>query len=125
ASGIGRATALLYAQNGAKVVVCDMNEAGGNETAEMIKSFGGDAMWIPADVSKPEDCENLVTSTVKHFGRLDIACNNAGIAGEQSPMADMSIENWRHVMAVNLDSVFYCMKYQIAAMLKTGGGAIV
>lgn len=125
ASGIGRDTAIIYAKNGAKVVVSDTNKSGGEDTVDMIKEAGGEAIWIHADVSKPEDCDNLVNATIKHFGQLDIACNNAGIGGEQSPMADMSIDNWKHVMAVNLDSVFYCMKYQITAMLKTGGGSIV
>ena len=82
-------------------------------------------MWVRADVSKPADCENLAKEALAKYGRLDIACNNAGISGEQSPLADMSIENWQHVISVNLDSVFYCMKYQIPAMLKTGGGSIV
>lgn len=124
-SGIGRATALLFATQGAKVVVSDINEAGGQETVEMIHKANGTACWIKADVSRATDCEYLVSETMKQYGRLDIACNNAGIGGEQAPMAEMSVENWRHVMAVNLDSVFYCMKYQVSQMLKNGGGAIV
>lgn len=124
-SGIGRAIALLFARNGAKVVVSDMDEKGGKETVSMIEKDGGTAIWEKADVSNPEDCEQLVENTMDRLGRLDIACNNAGIGGEQAPMADMSIENWRHVMAVNLDSVFYGMKYQVKAMLSNGGGSII
>lgn len=124
-SGIGRATCILYAKHGAKVVVSDIDEGGGKETVKMITDNGGDAIWIHADVSNPSDCENLVKRTVDHYGRLDIACNNAGIGGDQAPVADMSIENWEKVISVNLSSVFYCMKYQVHAMLQTGGGSIV
>jgi len=124
-SGIGQETAILFAKHGAKVVVSDVNEAGGKETINKIEAAGGTSMWVRADVSKPADCENLAKEALAKYGRLDIACNNAGISGEQSPLADMSIENWQHVISVNLDSVFYCMKYQIPAMLKTGGGSIV
>lgn len=124
-SGIGRSAAILYAQYGAKVVVSDINEEMGNETVKMIKDAGGDAIWVHADVSKPEDCEQLVNAAVEQYGKLDIACNNAGIGGDQASVADMSIDNWRKVLAVNLDSVFYCMKYQINAMQRNNGGAIV
>lgn len=124
-SGIGLSTAILYAANGAKVVVSDVNEQHGNEAVGKIKDQGGEAIFIKADVSKPEDCEQLVKKTTDAFDRLDIACNNAGIGGESNPVADMSIEGWNKVVAVNLSSVFYCMKYQVPAMLKNGGGAIV
>lgn len=124
-SGIGLACAMLYAANGAKVVISDVNEAHGNEAVERIKSNGGEAIFIKADVSKAEDCEALVQQTMDAFGRLDIAVNNAGIGGESKPIADMSIEGWNKVIGVNLNSVFYGMKYQIPAMLKNGGGAIV
>lgn len=125
ASGIGQATAILFAANGAKVVVSDLNETGCKETVEKITAAGGTATYTLNDVSKPADCELLVNAAIKEYGRLDIACNNAGIAGEQATLADMSTDNWNHVIAVNLSSVFYGMKYQIAAMQKTGGGAIV
>jgi NAD(P)-dependent dehydrogenase (short-subunit alcohol dehydrogenase family) len=90
-----------------------------------IKQQGGEAMFIKADVSQPEDCEQLVRRTVDVFGRLDIAFNNAGIGGEANPIADMSIEGWNKTIAVNLTSVFYCMKYQLQQMAKAGTGAIV
>lgn len=124
-SGIGRATAILYAKHGAKVVVSDVNEEGGLETVKMITDNGGDAIWVKANVGQPNDCEQLVKETVAKYERLDIACNNAGISGEQAPTADMSIENWQNVININLSSVFYCMKYQIPEMLKNNGGAIV
>jgi NAD(P)-dependent dehydrogenase (short-subunit alcohol dehydrogenase family) len=124
-SGIGKATAILYARNGAKVVVSDIAEKGGNETVQEISNGGGEAIFVKADVSIPADCEQLTQSTLTRFGRLDIACNNAGIGGEANAVADMSIEGWNKVIAINLNSVFYCMKYQIPAMLQSGGGAVV
>lgn len=124
-SGIGRAAARLYAQNGAKVVVSDVDEDGGNETVRMVSQAGGEAAFVRADMARPEDCERLVNTTLERFGRLDIAFNNAGIGGESNPVADYSIEAWQKVISVNLSGVFYCMKYEIPAMLKTGGGAIV
>lgn len=124
-SGIGKATALQYAREGAKVVISDIKETPGREVVEEIARNGGDAVYVKADVAKPEDCENLVQQTVSRYGRLDIAFNNAGIGGESNPVGDMSIEGWNKVMAVNLSSVFYCMKYQIQQMLQNGGGTIV
>ena len=125
ASGIGRSAALLYAQNGAKVVVSDLDETRGNETLSMILQAGGEAAFICADVSNPDDCQRLVSSAVQKFDRLDLAFNNAGIGGESNPVASYSVEAWQKVISINLSGVFYCMKYEIPAMLKTGGGAIV
>lgn len=124
-SGIGQATAILYSLYGASVVVSDLNEKGGADTVSTIKNNGGQAIFIKADVSNPADCEQLVSKTVEKFGRLDVAFNNAGIGGESNPIADTSIEGWNKIISVNLGSVFYCMKYEIAAMLKQGKGAIV
>ena len=124
-SGIGEATALLYAACGAKVIVSDVNEKGGNNTVEAIRKAGGDAQFERCDVSKSTECEQLVKATLKHYGRLDMSCNNAGIGGEQNLLADMSVEGFNKVIAVNLSSVFYCMKYEIPAMLQNDGGAIV
>jgi NAD(P)-dependent dehydrogenase (short-subunit alcohol dehydrogenase family) len=125
ASGIGRSSALLYAREGARVMVADVDHDGAKETVHLIKTTGGQATYIIADVSHPDDCEVLVAHTVQTFGRLDFACNNAGIGGEQNLTADYSIEAWQKVIAINLSGVFYCMKYEIPAMLKNGGGAIV
>lgn len=125
ASGIGQAAAILYARYGAKVVVSDINEEGGNETVAMIEKEGGDASFIKADISKAADCKNLIADTIGKYGRLDAACNNAGIGGEQGPVSEMSTENWHKVIGINLTGVFYCMKYEIEAMKNNGGGAIV
>lgn len=124
-SGIGEATALLYAQQGAKVIVSDINEKGGNATVEKIQKDKGEAFFIKADVSKPADAENLVNETLKKYGKLDVAVNNAGIGGEANAIADMSIAGWDKIISINLSSLFYCMKYQIPAMLKNKKGAII
>ncbi len=125
ASGIGQATAALYAQEGAKVVVSDVDEEGGAFTVEGIENADGEATFIKADVSNPSDCEQLIKKTLEKYGRLDYACNNAGIAGEEALTADYSIEAWQKLIGVNLSGVFFCMKYEIPAMLDSGGGAIV
>lgn len=125
ASGIGKAAAELFAREGARVVVSDIHEAEGEAVVASIRAQGGEALFVKADVSNPSDMEKLVQETVKAYGRLDIAVNNAGISGEQSPIADLSIEGWEQVIRVNLNGVFYGMKYQIEAMLKNGGGSIV
>ena len=125
ASGIGQVTAKLYAALGAKVVVSDLHEQAGNDVITQIKQKGDDAIFIKADVSKPEDCEQLVSKTIEAYGRVDIAFNNAGISGEANPIGDMSIEGWNRIIAVNLNSVFYCMKYELQQMVKQGQGAIV
>ena len=124
-SGIGQATAILYAQGGARVIVSDIDEKGGQETVASIKKAGGDASFVKTDVSNPEDCEALVKTTIRIYGRLDMAFNNAGIGGEMNPIADMSVEGWLKVINVNLNSVFYCMKYELPEMLKQGHGSIV
>ena len=125
ASGIGRSSAQLYAREGAKVVVSDVDEKGGHETVRLIKMAGGEAIFIFADVAAVADCESMVRKTIEEYGRLDYACNNAGIGGEQNLTADYSVEGWQKVLAVNLSGVFYCMKYEIPEMLRVGGGAIV
>lgn len=124
-SGIGRTSALFYARDGAKVVVSDVNKDGGQETVQLIQAAGGEAIFVKTDVGNPSDCEELIKKTVEKFGRLDLACNNAGIGGESNLTADYSVNGWQKVIEVNLSGVFYCMKYEIAEMLKTGGGAIV
>ena len=125
ASGIGRACAQLYGRGGAKVAVSDIDEAGGLETVGLIEQSGGEAFFIKTDVSDPADCEKLVSQTVERYGRLDYACNNAGIGGEPNLTADYTIDGWQKVIGVNLSGVFYCIKYEIPAMLKNGGGAII
>jgi len=124
-SGIGRASARLYARDGARVVVSDVDEEGGAETVQLIQEAGGEAFFVRADVAKAADCEALVKKTVETYGRLDAACNNAGIGGEANACADYSVEGWQKVIDINLNGVFYCTKYEIAAMLQNGGGSIV
>lgn len=125
ASGIGKAVAQLYAAQGAKVVVSDIDVEKGNELVNQLNKQEEVAAFIRADVSNPAECESLVKGTVQKFGRLDISCNNAGIGGEQNNTADYSIEGWQKVISINLSSVFYCMKYQLPAMVQSGKGAIV
>lgn len=125
ASGIGKCVAEFYAREGASVVVSDVNEELGKQAANEIDPKGERAIFVRADVSRPEDCEALVEAAMSKYGRLDYACNNAGIGGDQNPTADYSIEEWQKVIGVNLSGVFYCMKYEIPAMLKNGGGSII
>jgi len=124
-AGIGRAVALAYGREGARVVVSDTDAASGNETVEMLKRAGGEAVFVACDVAQPAQCQALVTRAVATYGRLDIACNNAGIGGDAASTADYPLDAWQRVIAVNLSGVFYGMRYQIAQMLKNGGGAIV
>lgn len=124
-SGIGKSTAELFAREGASVLVADVTDDLGQSVADDICKSGGVALFMHSDVSIPEDCEKMVAKAISEWGRLDIACNNAGIAGEQAPTADYSYEGWQRLISVNLSSVFYCMKHEIKAMLKSGGGAIV
>ena len=123
-SGIGRAIALAWAREGAKVVVSDIAAELGEETAGLVRAQGAEAVFITADVGNADDARNLVERTLAHFGRLDVACNNAGIGGPQAPTADYPLDGWEQVINTNLSGVFYGMKYQIAAMLQSGGGAI-
>lgn len=124
-SGIGRAIALAWAREGARMVVSDVNEKAGEETAALVRALGGDAVFVGSDVGKPEDAQALVERAVALFGRLDIACNNAGIGGTLAPTADYPLDGWAQVININLSGVFYGMKYQIAAMLRNGGGSII
>jgi len=124
-SGIGLAIALTYAKEGAKVIVSDINEEHGAQAVEQIKSSGGKASFVKADTSDPAQVEALVNSTVEMYGRLDIACNNAGIGGESALTGDYSLDSWKKVLSVNLDGVFYGCKYELQQMEKNGGGVIV
>jgi NAD(P)-dependent dehydrogenase (short-subunit alcohol dehydrogenase family) len=124
-SGIGRATAMLFAAEGARVVIADYNVEGGERTLRAIKEAGGDGIFHGADVANPKEVEALVAKTVATYGRLDCAFNNAGIEGEFAPTPECTLENWQRVISINLSGVFYCMKYEIPEMLKNGGGTIV
>lgn len=124
-SGIGREVAVAYARAGAAVLVADLDEAGGRETCRRIASASGRASFLRVDVSRPGDCAALVDEAVRAFGGLDLACNNAGIAGAIAPVAEQPLDAWDRVIAVNLSSVFYCMRAQLPRLLERGGGAIV
>lgn len=124
-SGIGRATAIAFAREGARVVVTGRREVEGAESVSLIKAAGGEGLFIRADVSREEDVEALVSKTVEHFGRLDIAFNNAGIFLTTGPITEATVELIDTSFAVNVRGVALGMKHQISAMLKTGGGVII
>lgn len=125
ASGIGRATARVLAGVGAKVVVSDVAAEGGQSTAAEIAAAGGIASFCRADMSNERDVAALVDHAVATFGRLDGAFNNAGISQLGKPLHELTTEEWERAQRVDLTSVFWCIKYQVLAMLRTGGGAIV
>ncbi|TDN38798.1 SDR family oxidoreductase [Hymenobacter sp. UV11] len=125
ASGIGRAVALLYGQHGAKVMVSDIDEEQGRQVVAELQATGAEARFYKADVGDPAQCHQLVQETVAAFGTLDVACNNAGITGELSLTADYSLEGWQKIINVNLNSVFFCLKYELEVMLKQGHGSII
>lgn len=124
-SGIGREVALMYAKEGAKVVVSDIEDVGGKSTVDSIIKVGGEAMFVHANVASAADNEMLVKKTVDAYGALHIACNNAGIGGPAALTGEYPLDGWEKVIGVNLNGVFYGMRYQIPEMLKAGGGAIV
>lgn len=125
-SGIGRATALVFARKGAKAVVADVNVAGGQETVRMIKEDGGVAIFVRADVSKAADVEAMVNKAVDAYGRLDYAFNNAGTTGGfRAPTHEYPEDTWDRIIDINLKGVWLCMRHEIPQMLKQGGGAIV
>lgn len=126
AAGIGRATALAFAAEGASVAVIDSNEERGGSVAEEIREAGGRSLFIPVDVSDSDQVITMVESTMRRFGRLDFAFNNAGIEGDYAPIDECSNGNWDRTLAVNLTGVFYCIRAEIPAMRESGGqGAIV
>jgi NAD(P)-dependent dehydrogenase (short-subunit alcohol dehydrogenase family) len=125
ASGIGRACARLFAEQGASVIVSDVATEGGEETVRLIKAAGGKATFIRTDVSDANEVEALISGTMEIFGRLDCAVNNAGIEGVLAPTADYPEETWNRVLGINLTGAFLCMKHEIPRMLEGGGGAIV
>ncbi len=124
-TGIGRATALAFAAQGAKVVIASRTQATGEEVVRLIHESDHEALWIKTDVSKAEDVEVMVNSTLDTYGRLDYAFNNAGSGGHGGWTHEIAEADWDKTIDGFLKSVFLCMKHEIAAMLKTGGGAIV
>jgi NAD(P)-dependent dehydrogenase (short-subunit alcohol dehydrogenase family) len=122
---LGKTISLLYAAEGAKIVVSDIDEKGGNETVSEIKTKGGEAIFVKADTLKPDDNKNVVEQAVKQFGGLHLAVNNAGIGGPLKPTGEYPIDGWDKVISINLSGVFYGLRYQIPAMLSSGSGSIV
>ena len=125
-SGIGRATALAFAREGASVVVADISEQGNQETARTIEELGGRAIAVRCDVTRTEDVKAALDKTVEAFGRLDFAFNNAGIEPRNAaPTAEYEEEEWNRIIDINLRGVFLCMKHEIPLILQQGRGAIV
>src|SRR5881296_3980136 len=125
ANGIGRATALAFAREGANVVVADVLEEGNQETSRMSEELGGRALAVRCEVSRPEDVKAALDKPLEAFGRLDFAFNNAGVEQPITAAAEITEEEWNRIIRINLSGVFLCMKYEIPLMLKQGGGAIV
>ena len=126
ASGIGRAAAVAFAAEGARVVITDRGDAGLRETAEHVKeASGAEVLAITCDVSKPEEVEAAVAKAVESFGSIDCAFNNAGVENKPTPLAEIEIDEWDRILGINLRGTFVCMKYELAQMLKQGGGVVV
>jgi NAD(P)-dependent dehydrogenase (short-subunit alcohol dehydrogenase family) len=124
-SGIGRAAALAFAAEGANVTVADIDERNGRATVAQLRELGAQAEFVRVDVSLAADCAAMVEHAVSRYGRLDVAFNNAGINIGVAPIADVEDAQWERIVAINLTGVFLCMKHEIAAMKRGGGGTIV
>ncbi|GAA4467050.1 SDR family oxidoreductase [Nibrella saemangeumensis] len=126
ASGIGRATALSFAQEGANVVLADVTQEAGEAVAQEIRASGGDALFVPCNIGERADIVNLIHQTIQTFGRIDCAVNCAGIAGKVSkPVHEYPEEDWLQQIQINLVGTWYCVKFQLEQMLTQGGGTIV
>jgi NAD(P)-dependent dehydrogenase (short-subunit alcohol dehydrogenase family) len=125
ASGIGRATSLVFAEEGAKLVLADVDDRGGEDTVAAVGERGSEAHYVHCDVSDPADVEELIAAAVERFGRVDCAFNNAGIGGASAPLAEYELEAWHRVLAINLTGVFLCMQSELRQMVAQGAGAIV
>jgi NAD(P)-dependent dehydrogenase (short-subunit alcohol dehydrogenase family) len=125
ATGIGLVTAESYARAGCRVVLSDRDEARGAAAAETLREGGADATFIACDVSEPDQVRALHAEIMAQYGRLDVACNNAGIEGEQAPTAESSLENFDRVIAINLRGLFVCMQEQLKIMSQKASGSIV
>jgi NAD(P)-dependent dehydrogenase (short-subunit alcohol dehydrogenase family) len=124
-SGIGKATALAFAREGAKVIIADKDVKGGEETVRIIKQAGGEATFVKTEVSKVTEVKALINKTIELYGHLDCAFNNAGIGGSEVYITDCTEENFDHTINVNLKGVWLCLKHEILWMVEHGGGAIV
>jgi len=121
---MGRAAAILFAKEGAKVVIVDWVAEGGQETLKLVKEAGGEAVFVNADVSRTEDVRKMIKTAVDTYGRLDVLFNNAAIAPYE-PLVESTEENWEKVISINLKGIWLGMKYAIPEMLKSGGGSII
>jgi NAD(P)-dependent dehydrogenase (short-subunit alcohol dehydrogenase family) len=124
-SGIGEACAIALAGRGARVAVADLREEGAQRVVSAITKAGGEAAAVTANVGEAASVEAMVRSVQERFGGIDLAVNNAGVGGMSAPIGEYTIEGWNQVIDVNLNGVFYCMRYEIPAMLERGGGSIV
>ena len=124
-SGIGAAVAAYLGDEGAKVTVADVNVEGGKDTIRTIEARGGTAQFVATDVSQEEDVKALVSAAVSTYGRLDGACNAAGVSQRGKPMHEITIDDWDRCLGINLRGLFLCNKYEVIAMIDNGGGAIV
>jgi len=125
ASGIGRATAVAFAAEGALVAVTDRGEAALQATAEHVKAAGAEVLAITCDVSKPEEVQAAVAQAVKTFGRINCAFNNAGVENKATPLHEIELQEWDRILNINLRGTFVCMKHEIAQMVRQGGGVVV
>lgn len=123
--GIGRSAALRFAEEGARVVVSDIDEKSGQETARMIEQSGGSAMFVRTDVKNGENVEHLVNQAVEIYGGLDVLVNNAGVGNREARLHELSEAEWEHVVSINLEGVFLGMKYAVPRMMERGGGSII
>ncbi|MFH1651991.1 MAG: SDR family oxidoreductase [Chloroflexota bacterium] len=124
-SGIGRASALLFAREGARVVLCDINEDGGRESLDMVRAAGGEAVFVPADVSRAADAARAVEAAVNSFGKIDILFSNAGIVQSKKPFEAITEEEWDHIFAVNVKGAFLMAKHAVPFMKKARAGTII
>ena len=123
--GIGSATALVLAGLGAKLILTDVNAASGEAATHAVIAAGGEAYFVPADLSSEQEIAQLIQATVDKYGRIDGAFNNAAVEQSNKPLDEISTDEWDRCIRVNLSAVFFCMKYQVKAMLAQGGGSIV
>jgi NAD(P)-dependent dehydrogenase (short-subunit alcohol dehydrogenase family) len=125
AGGIGRAACSVLADAGARLLISDIAEDAGQALAALLRNQGREAIFVPADLSSEEEIEGLVAHAVSHFGRIDGAFNNAGMEQHNTPLDELTLRQWNSVIQIDLTAVFLCIKYQVRAMLKNGGGSIV
>jgi NAD(P)-dependent dehydrogenase (short-subunit alcohol dehydrogenase family) len=123
-SGIGRMTAMAFARNGAKLIIGDINIRSGKETVKLIRQAGGESNFVKADVSKAAEVEAMVNTTIDVYGRLDYACNNAGIQAGRAPVTETAEVDWDRTIDTNLKGVWLCMKYEIPFIIKNGGAIV-